>query len=126
MPQELFAVMPPMVAREAVETSTGNHRPCGLSLRLRSSSTMPGSTTQRRPADVEIEQLVQVLRAVDDQRVVDGLPGLRGAAAARQHAHALLARERERALGLRDGARHAPRRAASSGSARRRWHSARG
>ena len=22
--------MPPMVAREAVETSTGNHRPCGL------------------------------------------------------------------------------------------------
>ena len=42
--------MPPMVAREAVEISTGNHRPCGLSLRLSSSSTMPGSTTQRRPA----------------------------------------------------------------------------
>ena len=42
--------MPPMVAREAVEMSTGNHRPCGLSSRLRSSSTMPGSTTQRREA----------------------------------------------------------------------------
>ncbi len=42
--------MPPMVAREAVETSTGNHSPCFLSCRLRSSSTMPGSTTQVRPA----------------------------------------------------------------------------
>src|SRR5258705_23750 len=42
--------MPPMVAREAVEMSTGNHKPCGLSRRLRSSSTMPGSTTQRLPA----------------------------------------------------------------------------
>ena len=40
------------------------------------------------------------LRAVDDQRVIDGLAGLRGAAAARRHAHALLARKRERALGL--------------------------
>ena len=49
-PQELLPVMPPMVAREAVEISTGNHRPCGLSWRLRSSSTMPGSTAQRRPA----------------------------------------------------------------------------
>ena len=39
-----------MVAREAVEMSTGNHRPCGLSRRFSSSSTMPGSTTQRRPA----------------------------------------------------------------------------
>ena len=49
-PQELLPVMPPMVAREAVEISTGNHRPCGFSARLRSSSTMPGSTTQRRPS----------------------------------------------------------------------------
>ena len=39
-----------MVAREAVEMSTGNHSPCGLSWRFSSSSTMPGSTTQRRPA----------------------------------------------------------------------------
>ena len=46
-PQELLPAMPPMVAREAVEMSTGNHRPCGLSWRLRSSSTMPGSTVQR-------------------------------------------------------------------------------
>jgi len=47
-PQELLPAMPPMVAREAVETSTGNHRPCCLSFRLRSSSTIPGSTTQLR------------------------------------------------------------------------------
>src|SRR5664279_5251146 len=45
-PQELFPAMPPMVAREEVEMSTGNHRPCGLSWRLSSSSTMPGSTVQ--------------------------------------------------------------------------------
>ena len=32
-----------------VEMSTGNHRPCGRSRRLSSSSTMPGSTTQRLP-----------------------------------------------------------------------------
>ncbi len=38
--------MPPMVARLAVDTSTGNHRPVGLSCRFSSSSTMPGSTMQ--------------------------------------------------------------------------------
>jgi hypothetical protein len=48
VPQELLPAMPPIVAREAVETSTGNHRPCGFSARFSSSSTMPGSTTQRR------------------------------------------------------------------------------
>ena len=39
-----------MVAREAVEISTGNHRPEGFSARFNSSSTMPGSTVQRRAA----------------------------------------------------------------------------
>ena len=37
--------MPPSVACALVETSTGNHRPCGLSCALRWSSTMPGSTS---------------------------------------------------------------------------------
>jgi hypothetical protein len=50
VPQELLPAMPPIVAREAVETSTGNHSPWTLSARLSSSSTMPGSTTQRRLA----------------------------------------------------------------------------
>lgn len=43
----------PMVARDAVETSTGNHRPCLFSCRLRSSSTMPDSSLQIRPSNVE-------------------------------------------------------------------------
>ncbi len=61
--------------------------------------------------DVELEDVVEMFRAVDDQRRVDGLAALRGAAAARQHAHALLARDRDRALGLLDRARrhHAER-----------------
>ena len=46
-PQELFADMPPMVAREAVEVSTGNHRPWALSCRLRSSSTTYSAPTRR-------------------------------------------------------------------------------
>ncbi len=41
------AVIPPMVARDAVDTSTGNHRPCGFKARLSWSSTIPGSTVQR-------------------------------------------------------------------------------
>ena len=37
-------------------------------------------------ADVELDDPVEMLRAVDDQRRVHRLPALRGAAAARQHA----------------------------------------
>jgi hypothetical protein len=46
VPHELLPVMPPMVARLDVDTSTGNHSPVGRSCRFSSSSTMPGSTTQ--------------------------------------------------------------------------------
>ncbi len=99
-PQELFAVMPPMVAREAVETSTGNHSPCGLSARLRSSSTMPGSTRAAPAGHVEVKHARQVLGAVDDDGLVHRLAGLRGAAAARQHAHALGAANPDRAFGF--------------------------
>ena len=63
---------------------------------------MPGSTMQRRPGNVELDQTVEIARAIDDQRGVYGLPGLRGAGAARQHADALLARERQRVLRLLD------------------------
>ena len=44
LPQELCPAMPPSVACARVETSTGYHRPCGLSWALRWSSTLPGST----------------------------------------------------------------------------------
>ncbi len=56
-------------------------------------------------ADVDFVDLRQILRAVDDQRLVDGLTGLRGAATSRQHADPLRARKCKRALGFCDRAR---------------------
>ena len=97
--------MPPIVARLAVDTSTGNHRPDSRSCRLRSSSTMPGSTTQVPLISFDLDQLVQVLAEIHDQRAADGLAGLRGAAPARQHGHALLARNRQRRAHVVVGAR---------------------
>src|SRR6516225_12403203 len=44
--------------------------------------------------------MIEIFRAVDDERGIDGLPGLRGARSPRQHAHSLLARKRERVLGF--------------------------
>ena len=44
-PQELLPAMPPSVACAPVETSTGNHKPCGFSWAFRWSSTSPGSTS---------------------------------------------------------------------------------
>ena len=41
-----------------------------------------------RALDVEIEDAGEIFRAIHHQRFADGLPGLRGAAAARQHAGA--------------------------------------
>ena len=103
--------MPPMVAREAVEMSTGNHRPCGLSRRLSSSSTMPGSTTQRRPATSSSTTWSRYFEqsTISDELMVwphCEVPPPRGV-----HADALLARERDRALGFLDRARrdHAER-----------------
>ena len=43
----------------------------------------------RLPGHVERHNLVQMLRAVDDERMVHRLAALRGPAAARQHGHAL-------------------------------------
>ena len=44
-PHELLPAIPPSVACAEVETSTGNHRPCGLSAALSASSTSPGCTS---------------------------------------------------------------------------------
>src|SRR5262249_39439785 len=41
--------------------------------------------------NVQLDHVIEIFRAVDDERRVDGLPGLRGARSARQHARALLA-----------------------------------
>src|SRR5260221_12225932 len=48
---------------------------------------------------IELDQVVEIFRAVEDERGIDCLPGLRGSGAAREHAHALLARNRYRVLG---------------------------
>src|SRR5947209_18758889 len=48
--------------------------------------------------DVELDEMIEIFRAVDDERGIDGLAGLRGTGSPRQHAHALLARKRERVL----------------------------
>ena len=86
-----WPAMPPMVAREAVEISTGNHRPCGLSARLRSSSTMPGSTVQRRPATSRSRMRLRYFEQSMTSDLLTVCPALRGAAAAREHRHAFRA-----------------------------------
>ena len=74
-----------MVAREAVETSTGNHSPCGLELPVELVEHDAGLDRAACALSTSsVDDAVQVLGAVDDQRVVDGLAALRGAAAARQ------------------------------------------
>ena len=50
--------------------------------------------------DMEFEYPVQMLAGVDDDGMVDRLPALRCAAAARQHGDALLAREIKRRLDI--------------------------
>ena len=47
-PLELLEIMPPMVARLAVEMSGANRSRCGASCAFSSSSTMPGSTRAHR------------------------------------------------------------------------------
>ena len=81
-----------MVAREAVEMSTGNHSPCGLQPAIELVEHDAGFDRAAPAGHVELQHMVEMVRAVDDQRGIHGLAGLRGAAAARQHAHAFLAR----------------------------------
>ena len=49
---------------------------------------MPGSTEAVRLVRVDLQQPVQVLAGVDDERGTDGLAALRRAGAARQDGHA--------------------------------------
>ena len=49
-PAELFAIMPPTVARLAVEMSGAKRRLCGRNAAFSSSSTTPGSTRAHRSA----------------------------------------------------------------------------
>ena len=57
------------------------------------------------PLGIDCENAVQMRGAVHHQRLADGLARLGSAAAARQHRHAFLARDRERRLDIGDRAR---------------------
>ena len=61
--------------------------------------------------NIEIEDAVEVFRAVDHQRMIDGLSALRRSAAPRQHRHVFLARQGDRGFGFGHRARrhHADR-----------------
>ncbi len=56
--------------------------------------------------NVDLQNPREIFRAIDDERFVDRLPRLRGAAAAWQHADAFRARQRNCLLGLRDASRN--------------------
>ena len=58
------------------------------------------------PVDIDRDHPVEIFAAIDDQRARHGLPALRGAAAARQHRHPLLARNRNRRRDIRAALRH--------------------
>ena len=98
--------MPPIVACALVETSTGYHRPCGFRYAFSWSSTTPGCTATVRASLSNATTWFRCLRVIDDERGADGLPALRGAAAARQHRHALLDRDAERGERVFLGLRH--------------------
>ena len=73
---------------------------------LRWPSTTPGSTARCVPSASTCSDAAQVLRTVDDQRAIDGLAALAGAAAARQDGDALLACDRQRRGDVVDRPRH--------------------
>ena len=75
---------------------------------------------------IDLDDLAQVLRAVEHDRPVDRLPALAGAAAARQHRHAVLAGDRQRRLQVVSGLGndHADR--LDLVRSTRRWRSGRG
>ena len=58
------------------------------------------------PIGVDLQHVAEIFRAVEDQRSIDRLAALAGAAAARQHRDAALARDRHRGLDILDRARH--------------------
>ena len=94
------------MARLAVDTSTGNHRPGQPQLPVELVEHDAGLHDAGAVDLVDLDQLLQVLAEIDHQRTADRLAGLRGAAAARQQRHALLARNRQRRAHVVVGARH--------------------
>ena len=79
-------------------------QPVRLELAIESVEHNPGLDRAARALEVEIEDAGEVFGTVHHQRFADGLPGLRGSAAARQHADAFGAGKPNRPFGFLDGA----------------------
>ncbi len=93
-PQELLPAMPPIVQRAWVDGSTGKEQSVGAQ-RVVEVAEDEARLHQGGPRlGIDVQDAAQVLGAVDHQRAVDRLAALAGAAAARQHRDALVARDR--------------------------------
>ena len=88
--------MPPMVQRACVEGSTGKNSLCAAQRGVELAEHDARLDQRGARRGIDVQDAAQVLRAIDDQRAVDGLAALAGAAAARQHGNALLARDGQR------------------------------
>ena len=74
--------------------------------RVQMAQHQPGFHQCRARLRIDVQDAAQMLRAVDHQRAVHRLAALAGAAAARQHRDALLARDRQRRGDVADLLRH--------------------
>jgi len=80
-------------------------QPMGLELPVELVEHDAGLDHAAGVGDIERDHMIEIFRAVDDERFVNRLSGLRSSAAARQHRDTLLSRQTNGALRLRDRAR---------------------
>jgi hypothetical protein len=86
----LFAIMPPTVARLALEMSGANRNLCFANVAFRSSRTIPGSTRAQRCSTFTSSNRLRCLEVSTMRPVADSLAGLGGAAAAHRDRAAVL------------------------------------
>ncbi len=98
--------MPPIVARLAGRRVDREEQPVLAQLPIEPVEHDPRLDPRAAPLDIDLDHPVEMFAAIDDQRARHGLPALRGAAAARQHRHPLLARYRDRGRGVLAAFRH--------------------
>ena len=77
--------MPPIVARDAVEMSTGNHSPFGLQPAIEFVQYDAGLDPTAPPLRIERQDLGKPFRTINDQRRIHRLPALRGSSSSRQN-----------------------------------------
>jgi hypothetical protein len=91
-PLELFATIPPIVARLAVEMSGANRKPCGLNAAVQLVENDPRFNPYPAFSDVQFEDSVEVFRRVELNAGANRLACLRCATAARGNRCAVLSR----------------------------------